>query len=40
MIAKKCPECGAEMKGHSFNGRLYYVCQKCGKEMIIPFLSL
>ncbi len=39
MIAKRCPECGGEMIGHRYNGRLYYICKNCNKELIIPEIA-
>jgi len=36
MIANRCPECGGEMIKHEFNGRVYYLCKNCGKEIVVP----
>jgi len=41
MIAnKRCPECGREMVHHEFNGRVYYICKNCGKELVVPAMAL
>ncbi len=30
-----CPECNTEVESHSFNGKEYFYCTKCQKEIII-----
>lgn len=35
-IKMRCPECGGEMIQHVFKDRVYYICKKCGKEMVVP----
>lgn len=41
MIAnKRCPECGGEMIHHEFNGRVYYICKNCRKELVVPAMAL
>jgi len=37
---KRCPECGGVMLEHKFNGRIYYVCKNCKKELVIPEIAL
>jgi formamidopyrimidine-DNA glycosylase len=32
---KKCPECSGEMIRHVFEGRVYYLCERCSREQII-----
>jgi len=36
----RCPECGSEMIKHEFGDRVYYVCKKCGKEIVMPLSFL
>lgn len=40
MMTKRCPECGAEMLHHKYGDRVYYVCKRCGKELVIPLHAL
>ncbi|HDN95757.1 MAG: hypothetical protein FE045_04855 [Thermoplasmata archaeon] len=36
----RCPECGSKMTKHEFGGRVYYICPKCGKEIVMPLSFL
>ncbi len=31
---RRCPHCGTEMIHHVYGNRVYWVCPKCGNEVV------
>jgi len=36
---KKCPFCGGKMVFHIFGKRVYWLCENCKEEMMIPKIA-